>query len=86
MTRALAVFSKTLQRLVNEPDIFLIDVEPKQTQSTSGAATYAVEELQSLAHQVVVILVVLVAQVVLKIRFQHWVHFCLPDIQECPMT
>ena len=46
-------------------DVGLVDVEPQQPQAAGGAAAHDVQELQRLAHQVVVGLVVLAAQEVL---------------------
>lgn len=65
MARALAVLRQALQRLVNEGHILLIDIEAQQAQAPRGAPADTVQELQRLAHQVVVGLVVLTAQEVL---------------------
>ena len=48
MARSLAVLGEALQRLVDEGDILLIDVEAEEPQTPRGAATDAVQELQSL--------------------------------------
>lgn len=65
MTWALAVLSQTLHRLVDESHVLLVNVETQQAQSARGAAADAVEKLKGLTDQVVVVLVVLVAQEVL---------------------
>lgn len=81
MAWTLAVLSERLQGLVDEGHIVLINVETEQAQATSGTATDAVQELQSLCHQIVVGLVVLVPQVVLqhakniwKIQYSSLIH------------
>lgn len=66
MTGTLAVLSQALHSLVDEAYIFLIDVKSQQSQSSCSTATYAVQELESLTHQVIVVLVILVAQKVLE--------------------
>ncbi len=66
MAGSLAVLGKRLERLVNERHVALVDVEAEQPESARRAAADTVEELQRLAHQVVVGLVVLVPEVVLK--------------------
>lgn len=66
MTGTLAVLCQALHSLVDEAYIFLIDVKSQQSQSSCGAATNAVQELESLTHQVIVVLVILVAQKVLE--------------------
>lgn len=68
VTGALAVLSQALHGLIDESYVLLIDVESQQPQSAGGAAADAVEELKSLAHQIVVVLVVLVAQKVLEME------------------
>lgn len=65
MAGALTVLSQTLQGLVNEGHILLIDVKAQQAEAASGAATDTVQELQGLAHKVVVVLVILTAEEVL---------------------
>lgn len=65
VTGTLAVLSQALHGLVDESYVLLIDVESQQPQSARGAATDAVQELKRLTHQVIVVLVVLVAQKVL---------------------
>ena len=64
----LAVLGDGLQSLDDQVYIPLVDVEAQQAQAPRGAAADAVQELQRLAHQVVVGLVVLVAQEVLWVR------------------
>lgn len=66
MAGALAVLCETLQSLVDESNILLVDVQAQQTETTCGAAADTVQELQSLTHQVVVVLVVLTAKEVLR--------------------
>lgn len=66
MTGALAVLGETLNGLIDESHILLVNVEPQQTQASCGTATDAVKELQRLAHQVIIVLVVLTAQEVLE--------------------
>lgn len=68
MTGTLAVLSQTLHSLVDESDILLIDVQSQQAQSPRSAATDAVQELKRLTHQVVVVLVILVAQKILEME------------------
>ena len=68
MTGSLAVLSEGLQGLEDQAHVALIDVEAQQTQASSGAATDTVQELEGLTHQVVVSLVVLVAQKVLDLE------------------
>ena len=63
---SLAVLGEALQRLVDEGHVLLVDVQPQQAQTPRGAAADAVQELQRLAHQVVVVLVVLVAEEILE--------------------
>lgn len=65
MAGALTVLSQTLQGLVNEGHILLIDVKAQQAEAPCGAATDTVQELQGLAHKVVVVLVILTAEEVL---------------------
>ena len=62
---SLAVLGEALQRLVDEGHVLLVDVQPQQAQTPRGAAADAVQELQRLAHQVVVVLVLLAPQKVL---------------------
>lgn len=66
VTWTLAVLSQTLHSLVYESHVLLIDVEAQQAQSSSGAATDAVQKLEGLTDQVVVVLIVLVTQEVLR--------------------
>lgn len=61
MTGTLAVLSQALHCLVDESHILLIDVESQQAQSSCGAATNTIQELKSLTHQIIVVLVILVA-------------------------
>lgn len=72
MTRPLAVLSEALQSLVDEGHVLLIDIEPQQAETSCGAATDAVQELQSLTDQVVVVFVVLTAKKVLKRERESW--------------
>lgn len=65
MARSLTVLGQAFQGLVDEGDVLLVDVEPEEAEAAGGAAADAVQELQCLAHQVVVGLVVLTAQEVL---------------------
>ncbi len=74
MTRPLAVLGETLEGLVDERDVRLVDVETEQPESARRAAADTVEELQRLAHQVVVRLVVLVPQVILCDKAQACIH------------
>lgn len=73
MTGTLAVLRQALHRLVDETNVLLVDVEAQQTQSSSGTAANTVQELERLTHQVVVVLVILVAQKVLKFQIKHTV-------------
>lgn len=66
MTGTLAVLSQAFHGLVDESYVLLIDVKPQQPQPSCCAATNTVQELESLTHQVIVVLVVLVAQKVLE--------------------
>lgn len=66
MTGTLAVLSQTLHSLVDESYVLFIDVKSQQPQSSCGAATDAVQELKRLTHQIIVVLVILVAQKVLE--------------------
>lgn len=68
MTGTLAVLSQALHSLVDEPYVLLVDVESQQPQSARGAATDTVQELKSLTHQIIVVLVMLVAQKVLEME------------------
>lgn len=72
VTGTLAVLSQTLHSLVYESHILLIDVETQQAQSPCGAATDAVQKLEGLTDQIVVVLVVLVAQEVLRRNKEKW--------------
>lgn len=65
VTWTLAVLSQTLHSLVYKSHVLLVDVEAQQAQSSRGAATDAVQKLEGLTDQVVVVLVVLVTQEVL---------------------
>lgn len=71
MTGTLAVLSQALHRLVDETNVLLVDVEAQQAQSSGGTAANTVQELQCLAHQVVVVLVILVSQKVLKFKMKQ---------------
>lgn len=66
VTGTLAVLSQALHGLVNESYVLLIDIETQQAQSPCSAATDAVQELKRLTNQIVVVLVILVAQKVLE--------------------
>lgn len=66
MTGTLAVLSQALHSLVDESYVLLVNVESQQPESSSGAATDAVQELKRLTHQIIVVLVILVAQKVLE--------------------
>ena len=65
MTGTLAVLGQALHGLVDEAHVLLVDVKSQQPQSSCRAAADTVQELQRLAHQVIVVLVVLVTQKVL---------------------
>lgn len=73
MTGTLAVLGQALHRLVDEADVLLVDVEAQQAQSSGGAAANTVQELERFAHQVVVVLVILVPQKVLKCKMKRTV-------------
>ena len=64
MAGPLAVLCECDERLRNEVDVALVDVEAQQPQAPRGAAADAVQELKGLTHQVV-LGVTLLAQVVL---------------------
>lgn len=66
MARALAVFSDTLQRLLDQVYVPLIYVEAQQPQTSSSAPTDAVQKLQRLTNQVIVGFVVLIPKEVLQ--------------------
>lgn len=66
MARALAVFSDTLQCLLDQVHIPLINVEAQQPQASSGAPTDAVQKLQRLTNQVIVGFVVLIPKEILQ--------------------
>lgn len=70
MTGTLAVLRQALHCLVDETNILLVDVEAQQAQASGGTATNAVQELESLTHQVVVVLVILVSQKILKFKMK----------------
>lgn len=55
-------------------DVGFVDVEAQQAQSSRGASTHDVQELQRLTHQVVVGLIILAAQEVLKSPRGHEEH------------
>ena len=65
MAGALTVLSQTLQGLVNEGHVLLIDVEAQEAKAPCGAATDTVQKLQGLTDQIVDILVILAAEEVL---------------------
>lgn len=66
MTRPLAVLCKGFQGLPHQIHVPLVDIKSQQTETSCGAPADAVQELKGLTHQIVVCLVVLVAQKVLK--------------------
>lgn len=66
MAGPLAVLCEALQSLVDKGHVLLVDVKSQQPQTSCGAATDTVQELQCLAHKVVVVLVVLTAEKVLR--------------------
>lgn len=66
MAGPLTVLGETLQGLVDESHVLLVDVEAEEAQAARGASADAVQELQGLAHQIVVGLVVLAAEEVLQ--------------------
>lgn len=77
MAGTLAVLSQTLQSLVNQGHVLLIDVEPQQAKTPCGAATDTVQELKSLADKVVIVLVILTAEEVLwRYNKSGWVGKC----------
>lgn len=63
----LTVLGETLQGLVDEGYVLLVDVEAEEAQAARGASTDAVQELQGLAHQIVVGLVILATEEVLRL-------------------
>lgn len=65
MAGSLAVLCDGFQGLANQVHITLIYVKAQQPEASSGASTNTVQKLKSLTHQIVVCLVVLVAQKVL---------------------
>lgn len=66
MARPLAVLCQALHSLVYESDVLLVNIKPQQPQTSCSAATYTIQELQRLTHQVVVVFVVLTAKEVLE--------------------
>lgn len=62
----MAVLCQCLQGLIYQSHIALVDVQTKETQPASGGAANAVQEHEGLGDQVVVGLVVLVAQEILE--------------------
>lgn len=66
MARALAVLSDALQRLFDQVNVPLVNVKAQQPQASCGAATDAVQKLQSLTYQVIVGFVVLVPKEILQ--------------------
>lgn len=71
MAGTLAVLGDGLQGLANQVHITLVNVKAEQAEAPCGASTNAVQELKSLAHQIVVGLVVLVAKEILKGKNGH---------------
>ncbi len=65
MAGSLAVLRDGFQGLANQVHITLIYIKAQQSEASSGTSTNTVQELESLTHQIVVCLVVLVAQKVL---------------------
>jgi hypothetical protein len=63
---ALAVLDQRLQRLVDETDVVLVDVQTQEAQFTGGGTANAVEEHQRLRDQVVAVLVRLHSQEILE--------------------
>lgn len=68
MAGTLAVLGDGLQGLANQVHVALINVKAKQAQASCGAPTNTVQELKGLTYQIIVGLVVLVAQEVLKAK------------------
>lgn len=69
VTGALAVLCECLKSLVDKGDVVLVDVETQQAQASGCGAANTVQEHQSLRHQVVIALVVLISQSILKQEF-----------------
>jgi len=65
VTRTLAVFRQRFQGLVDQSHVHFGDVQTEQTKFTGRAAADAVQKLQRLTDDVVVVLVALRPQVVL---------------------
>lgn len=65
MAGSLAVLCDGFQGLTNQIHITFIYIKAQQPEASSGASTNTIQELQSLTHQIVVSLVVLVTQKVL---------------------
>jgi len=65
MTRTLTVLRQSFQSLVDKSYIDVGDVEAEQTKSASRAATDAVQELQRLTDNVVIVFVALRSQDIL---------------------
>ena len=61
----LAVFDERFQRLVNQSNVVLVDVETEEAQLTGGRPANAVEEHERLRHQIVAVLIRLDAEEVL---------------------
>lgn len=74
MAGTLTIFSQALHSLVDESYVLLIDVESQKPQSPCGAATDTVQELKCLTHQIIVVLVILVAQKVLEMNADKMVN------------
>lgn len=79
MAGALTVLSQTLQSLVNEGHVLLVDVEAQEAEAPRGAATDTVQELQGLTHKIVVVLVILAAEEVL-VRYKKKINFNLKSL------
>lgn len=72
MTRALTVLCDSFQGLADQVHIILVYIKAEQAEASSGASTNAVQELKGLTYQIVIRLVVLVAEKVLKTTtFNH---------------
>ena len=66
MARPLAVFAESLERLLDEVHVVLVDVQPEESESACCAAANAVEELERFANQIESALVPLRPQIVLQ--------------------
>lgn len=66
VARPLAVLAERLERLLDEADVVLVDVEAEKPEAARRAAADAVEELERFAHQIERTLVALRPQIVLQ--------------------